>query len=148
MPILLACRELSGDAVAIYSGQRLDVHPEQGLVGECDFILARDAAGPAPARTPGHDPARRRRTTSRVAWANASPRWSATGCSHCAGKVTPRLYGCVTTGEAWQFLRLEGSTVSIDRARYYIDNVGGILAALQAIIAEAPRQDGPAVGAP
>ena len=39
-PILLAGRELSRNAIAIYSGQRLDVQPEQGLIGECDFILA------------------------------------------------------------------------------------------------------------
>src|SRR4051794_41064842 len=45
-PILLASRELSHDAVAIYSGQRLDVDPERGLVGECAFILA--ATPPVP----------------------------------------------------------------------------------------------------
>src|SRR5438105_3659049 len=44
VPILLAARELSGDRFAIYSGQRLDVDPDNGLVGECDFILA---VGPA-----------------------------------------------------------------------------------------------------
>src|SRR5436309_10517550 len=47
VPILLACQELSGGAIAIYSGQRLDVDPEHGLVGECDFILS--AAPPVPA---------------------------------------------------------------------------------------------------
>src|SRR5271167_875548 len=39
-PILLASRELSNRVLTIYSGQRLDVDPAQGLVGECDFILA------------------------------------------------------------------------------------------------------------
>src|SRR5690242_9337896 len=39
-PMLLAGRELSRNAIAIYSGLRLDVKPDQGLVGECDFILA------------------------------------------------------------------------------------------------------------
>src|SRR3954466_14865633 len=39
-PVLLAVRELSGDRVAILSGQRLDVAPARRLVGECDFILA------------------------------------------------------------------------------------------------------------
>src|SRR4051794_4645848 len=38
-PILLAARELSENRFAIYSGQRLDVDPASGLVGECDFIL-------------------------------------------------------------------------------------------------------------
>jgi len=36
-PILLACREMSGGALAIFSGQRLDVDPARGLVGACDF---------------------------------------------------------------------------------------------------------------
>jgi hypothetical protein len=44
------------------------------------------------------------------------------------------LHGCVTTGEAWQFLRLEGSSVTIDRTRIYIDNVAGILSYFQAIV--------------
>src|SRR6516165_10206114 len=38
VPVLLACQELSGGVIAIYSGQRLDVDPDRGLVGECDFI--------------------------------------------------------------------------------------------------------------
>ena len=39
-PILLAVRELSGERIAILSGQRLDVDPDRRLQGECDFILA------------------------------------------------------------------------------------------------------------
>ena len=39
-PLLLACRDLVPGALSIYSGQRLDVDPEQGLTGECDYILA------------------------------------------------------------------------------------------------------------
>src|SRR5437016_6220807 len=40
VPVLLAAQEFAAGAVAIYSGQRLDVDPERGLVGECDYILA------------------------------------------------------------------------------------------------------------
>src|SRR5262245_38953055 len=40
VPILLATREMVPGDLAIYSGQRLDVDPEHGLVGECDYILA------------------------------------------------------------------------------------------------------------
>ena len=45
-PILLACRELVSGELAIFSGQRLDVDPSRGLVGECDYILARTVAVP------------------------------------------------------------------------------------------------------
>lgn len=74
-PILLASRELNGNRFVIYSGQRLDVDPEKGLVGECDFILS--ATGPVlPLQAPIATVVRPRRTTSRGGWASASPRWS------------------------------------------------------------------------
>ena len=47
VPILLACQELGPGPISIYSGQRLDIDPGRGLVGECDFILA--ATSPLPA---------------------------------------------------------------------------------------------------
>src|SRR4051812_28867078 len=40
VPILLAVGERAPGDLAIYSGQRLDVDPEHGLVGECDYNLA------------------------------------------------------------------------------------------------------------
>ena len=45
------------------------------------------------------------------------------------------VHGCVTTGEDWQFLRLEGSAVTIDRVRIYIVNLDLILGAFEAIVA-------------
>ena len=44
------------------------------------------------------------------------------------------VFGCVTTGEDWQFLKLEDGTIWIDQDRYYIDNLGGILGMMQTII--------------
>jgi hypothetical protein len=52
-----------------------------------------------------------------------------------SGESLPAVYGCVTTGEAWQFLRLAEAVVVLARRRVYIDAVGGILAVLQAILA-------------
>ncbi len=135
-PILLASRELSQDAVAIYSGQRLDVQPEQGLVGECDFILA--ATPPVPIL---HAPI--------VTIVEAKKNDVEGGLGPCAAQMVgarllnqkegleeATVFGCVTTGEAWQFLRLREAELAIDKERYYIDNIGAILAVFQAIIAE------------
>jgi hypothetical protein len=136
VPILLASRELSHNAIAIYSGQRLDADPKRGLIGECDFILA--ATPPVPLlRAP------------LVTIVEAKKNDIEGGLGQCvaqmvgarlfnekAGRSPPHIFGCVTTGEAWQFLRLEAAAVSIDRARYYIDNVGAILAVFQAIIVQ------------
>jgi hypothetical protein len=133
-PILLAVRELSGERIAILSGQRLDVDPERRLMGECDFILA--LSEPVP-----------RLRAPLMLIVEAKKNDIEAGLGQCvaqmvaaqiynqrAGQTLPAVYGCVTTGENWQFLQLAGMDVTIDQKRYYIDNVGGILAALQAAI--------------
>lgn len=135
MPVLLACRELSNNAVAIFSGPRLDVSPEQGLMGECDFLLARTAPIPE-LRAP------------LVAIVEAKKNDVESGIAQCVaqligarlfnehtGQHIPAVYGCVTTGEIWQFLRLEGTVVTIDRQRLYLDNLAGILGVFQTILA-------------
>jgi hypothetical protein len=137
MPVLLACRELSNNAIAIFSGSRLDVSPEQGLLGECDFLLARTAPVPE-VRAP------------LVAIVEAKKNDVEAGLGQCVaqmigarllneqtGQHVPAVYGCVTTGEVWQFLRLDGLAALIDRQRYYLDNVAGILGVFQAIVSHA-----------
>ena len=134
-PILLACRELSGGALAIFSGDRFDVDPGRGLVGECDFLLT--LSEPMP-----------RIRSPIAAVVEAKKNDIEAGLAQCIAQMVaardyneeeePRIgavHGCVTTGEAWQFLRLEGTSVTINRTRTYIDNVGGILAMFAAIVA-------------
>jgi hypothetical protein len=137
-PILLASRELTHDVIAIFSGQRLDVDPERGLVGECDFILA--ATPPIPLlRAPRVTIVQAKKNDLEAAVAQCVAQMVAARLfNERAGNLSSRIFGCVTTGDAWQFLRLEPAAVSIDRARYYIDNVGIILAALQALIRQGP----------
>jgi hypothetical protein len=44
------------------------------------------------------------------------------------------VYGCVTTGECWQFLKLTDRTVIIDDDRYYINQIEKIIGCLQAVL--------------
>ena len=142
VPILIAIRDFAPEALAIYSGQRLDVDPARGLSGECDYIIA--LTPPIP-----------RLKAPLVTILEAKKGDVEAGLGQCvaqmvaarlfnerAGEPPHPVFGCVTSGEVWQFLRLDDSTVTIDRTRLFIDNVGGILAALQAIIrgAAAPSQ--------
>ena len=133
-PILLACRERSGNSVAIFSGQRLDVDPARGLSGECDFLLS--LSEPVP-----------RLRAPIVAVVEAKKNDIDAGLGQCIAQMVAArdfnerdgsgpsvIHGCVTTGEDWQFLRLEGTSVIVNRARLYIDNVGGILGMFGAII--------------
>lgn len=145
-PILLAVRELTGGRVAILSGPRLDVDPARRLAGECDFLLSRS------------DPLPRLRAPL-LAVVEAKRNDIEGGLGQCAAQmVAVRLfneraggpagpvYGCVTTGEDWQFLRLGPDGLVIDPARRYINQVGAVLAALLAAVRsnEAEPADPPA----
>ena len=134
VPILLACEELGPGPISIYSGQRLDVDPGRGLVGECDFILA--ATSPLPAlRAPLMIivEAKKNDIESGV-WQCLAQMVGARIFNERSGRAPAPVYGCVTNGEAWQFLRLVEQVAEIDVRRYYINNVGEILSVFRRIL--------------
>jgi hypothetical protein len=133
-PILLAIRELSGERISILSGERLDVDPARRLVGECDFILL--LSEPLPRlRAPITTVVEAKKNDIEAALGQCVAQMVAVQLfNERASKPLPAVYGCVTTSESWQFLRLEGTVLTLDQTRLYIDNVGGILAALRATI--------------
>jgi hypothetical protein len=133
-PVLLTVRLLSKGSLTIYSGQRLDVSSDEGLAGECDFILA--TAPPLPILQ-----------APLVTIVEAKKNDIEAGLGQCAAQMlgaqrfnqqeghTDRVvFGCVTTGEVWQFLVLEAKTVSLDTRRYYLNNVDLILGVFQMIL--------------
>ncbi|HEV3436092.1 MAG TPA: hypothetical protein VG122_01960 [Gemmata sp.] len=135
-PILLAVRELSGNTEGIFSGERFDVDPAAGLSGECDFILTLSHATPI-IRAPA------------IFVVEAKRQDIAAGLGQCAaqmiaarwfdvrqGRPLARVYGCVTTGEDWQFLRLDESTITYDTTRMYRNDLGRILASFMHVVAE------------
>lgn len=133
-PLLVAARELSGRTLALFSGQRMDVDPARGLTGECDFLLSRQEEVPV-LRAPI------------VAVVEAKRGEIEGGLGQCMAQMvgarlfneragrTARIYGCVTTGEDWQFLRLDDAAVVYDTTRRYIrilDELLGVFAHIAA----------------
>jgi|HubBroStandDraft_6_1064221.scaffolds.fasta_scaffold1973118_2 hypothetical protein len=51
-----------------------------------------------------------------------------------AGNTIPTIYGAVTSGTAWQFLRLADSTLSVDLDEYGVHEVGRILGILASMV--------------
>jgi hypothetical protein len=139
MPVLLAARELTEGPLAIYSGARMDVDSARGLTGECDFLLARSDSVPE-VRPPV------------VAIVEAKRGNIEDGVGQCAaqmigaklfgerfGRPSDTIYGCVTSGEVWLFLRLQADQITVDTDRYYLDNLPGILGVFQTILAPPPE---------
>ena len=48
--------------------------------------------------------------------------------------VVPVVYGCVTSGSNWRFLKLDGQVLSIDRSEYHLRELAKILGILVRVI--------------
>jgi hypothetical protein len=125
-PIMLECRShLKG--VNVFSGVRLDGDPEAGLVGECDFILARTRSRLA-LQTPlmvirqatKHD-------VIENLWPCAAQMLGAIKYNERLRPATPHVYGCVTSGYSWMFLKLQGGDLQIHPQHFEVTETGKLL---------------------
>ena len=120
--------------ISLFSGKEFNVDASKGLTGRCDFLMSRK-------------PNSYTITAPVVAIVEAKNEDMVSGLGQCiaemvasqifnqkAGKVIPVIYGVVTTGASWQFLKLEAQTAWIDSTEHYIDRVDIILGILLACI--------------
>lgn len=133
-PILLEFRERNNRQFSLFSGWSFDVDAELGLNGECDFIMSS-----VPFDFEIKVPVFVLRETKGGEIESCLPQ--------CAAQMVaaqlfnerehnsiPAIYGCVTTGVVWRFLKLEGNNLIIDVDVYCLDNVSLILGVLQTIV--------------
>lgn len=133
-PILIELERRNPNTISIYSGEKLDVDEEQGLKGECDFILAK-----SPVSLTMHAPI--------LSLVEAKKSDIKGGLGQCIAQMLGAqrfnelesnsisgIYGCVTTGEDWQFLKLEGNFIWVNNQRYYINELEKILGIFQFIV--------------
>jgi hypothetical protein len=134
VPILVELRKLNNKFFTIYSGETLMADAEKGLKGECDFILAKDT-GSFNINTPIIQVVEAKKNDVEI------------GIPQCAAQLIganvynqqrntnlEQIYGCVTTGDDWQFLKLENNEILIDTRRYYLGNVAELLGVFQQVI--------------
>ena len=133
-PILLELRERNDRRFLVLSGLVFDVDAEQGLNGECDFILSRnpfDFEIQSPVFTLVE--AKKGDIESGLPQCIAQM-IAADILNHRDNKFLPTIYGAVTTGEVWRFLQLTDRDLCIDSETHYLDNLPSILGVLQQII--------------
>ncbi|HRD48532.1 MAG: hypothetical protein JNK95_11695 [Candidatus Competibacter sp.] len=133
-PILLYIRELHQGKISIYSGVRFDVEPEQGLRGICDFVLSKGPILPT-IQTPAFLMVEAKKNDIEEGLGQCSAEMVAAQIfNRREGNDIPLIYGCVTTGEGWQFLRLVNDHLEIDKNRYFIAQLQEILGILNIIV--------------
>jgi hypothetical protein len=133
-PVLLEVRRQVQRTVSLFSGIEFTVDPSRGLSGTCDYLLSL-----SPEQLTIEVPV--------VAVVEAKNDNLKSGLGQCMaemyavrlfnqqkGRELPRVYGVVTTGSLWKFLRLEGDVVSLDVREYPISELGRVVGILVSMV--------------
>jgi hypothetical protein len=133
-PLLFEVRKSLAPHIGLFSGTDFTVAPEEGLNGVCDFLLTRSQ------EESGNEMII---TAPVIVIIEAKKGDMNAGLGQCAaemvaaqrfnneaGELIENIYGAVTTGTQWQFLKLTGHELNIDMTEYAltpIDRILGIL---------------------
>jgi len=133
VPILFELRQRNQQTIAIYSGIMLDVDEPRGLNDECDFILAKgevlhDLQAPIFTIVEA-----KRNDIGGGLGQSVAQMIGARLFNQQENSPLEVIFGTVTTGTEWQFLKLEGNTIFIEKRTHSIENLGIILGILQNI---------------
>ncbi|NES25167.1 MAG: hypothetical protein F6K41_41255 [Symploca sp. SIO3E6] len=138
-PVLLEVRRLFDFQVSFFSGTDFTVEPEVGLNGYCDYILTAsreiyEIRSPVVTLVEAKNENIKGGLGQCIAEMVAAQRFN-----QQQGNKVKSIYGAVTTGTAWKFLKLTAQIVSIDLSDYYIKEVDKILGILAYPFAEVKR---------
>jgi hypothetical protein len=139
-PILIELRKQTNHQISLFSGIDFTVDPEKGLNGNCDYIISRSAELLL-LRSPV------------VMLVEAKKENLNAGLGQCIAEMlaarvynereqnqsmnhNESIFGVVTSGTNWKFLKLEEQFISIDLDEYYLSNIGKILGILLSCITE------------
>ncbi|HBK98647.1 MAG TPA: hypothetical protein DD001_15655 [Microcoleaceae bacterium UBA10368] len=129
-PILVEVRKILQRQVSLFSGEEFTVDSELGLSGICDFLISR-----SPEQILIEAPA--------IVIVEAKKADLKVGLGQCAAEMVAAqkfneinniaiatIYGSVSSGTAWRFLKLEGKILTIDLNDYPVPPVEPLLGML------------------
>lgn len=125
--VLIEVRKKLNHQISLFSGVKFDVDSEKSLTGYCDFIIS-------------NTPEQLFVGSPIIALVEAKNENIIAGLGQCIaemvaaqqfnsqeGNEIPVIYGIVTSGSEWKFLKLIDKQVFIDFDEYHINNVDKIL---------------------
>jgi hypothetical protein len=120
MPLLKEVRRHFKNFI-VYSGYNFDVDNAQGLNGFCDYLLSSSEQS-VEIHSPVFCLVEAKNKTVEEGFAQVGAEmYAAQIFNEKEGKPTPVVYGCVTDGDTWVFLKLENKHLLTDKARYHFD---------------------------
>jgi hypothetical protein len=133
-PVLIEIRKIFNKEISFFSGIELNIDKERDLTGFCDFIISRS-------------PEQLFLNTPVITVVEAKNENIMSGLGQCAaemiasrifnqqeGTTLAKIYGVVTSGNIWKFLKLEGNRIYIDLDEYSIKEISKIVGILCSMI--------------
>ena len=130
-------RRILNRQISVFSGEEFNVDPSVGLNGVCDFLISR-----SPEQLTVEAPA--------IVVVEAKKSDLKSGLGQCIAEMLAveqfnrakeqplgAVYGCVTSGTQWRFLKLEGQIITIDLTDYPLPPVEQILSLLVWMVKDA-----------
>ncbi|MDJ0677116.1 MAG: hypothetical protein QNJ36_17335 [Calothrix sp. MO_167.B42] len=129
-PILLELKRLYPQRVSLFSGKDFNVDIEKGLNGFCDYLIS-------------NSPEQLFITSPVIAVVEAKNENIEAGLGQCMAQMiaaqmfnqkkknpVSQIFGAVTTGSSWKFMRLEENIIEVDLEEYFLNQVSKILGIL------------------
>lgn len=133
-PVLVEIRRICKEGISIFSGIDFTIDSAQGLNGRCDFLISLSEQ-------------QLELTAPVIALVEAKNNNLNSGIAQCIAEMIAAqlfnkkhnqqistIYGIVTTGSLWKFLRLEENTVFLEATETHIENIPRILGTLLVMV--------------
>lgn len=129
-PILLEVRRQANYQISLFSGSDFNVDAEKGLNGYCDFVISRSKEQ-LTINAPVMIIVEAKNENIKGGLGQCMAAMLAAQIFNEQEKNEIKtIYGAVTTGDIWKFLKLEGANLFVDLNNYYIKELNKILGIL------------------
>jgi hypothetical protein len=126
-PLLFELRELLDRQIGLFSGVDFSIDAESGLNGICDFLVTR-SSNELIVKAPAIVLIEAKKGDLNAGWGQcAAEMIAAQKFNALGGEEVLTIYGSVTTGTQWQFLKLTGRDLTIDVTEYPLNPIDRIL---------------------
>ncbi|MTJ48397.1 hypothetical protein [Dolichospermum sp. UHCC 0259] len=133
-PILLELTKKFFNQISLFSGVEFNIEPSQGLSGNCDFLISLSSEFLL-INTPVIVIVEAKKENIKGGLGQCiAEMYAATLFNQREGNEDTEIYGVVTTGEIWKFLKLSGARVQVDLAEYFLNDVNKILGILASAV--------------
>ncbi|MBP0020412.1 MAG: hypothetical protein J7647_23020 [Cyanobacteria bacterium SBLK] len=133
-PMMVELRKYFQRQISFFSGVDFSVEKAKGLTGRCDFLIS-------------YSPKQLEIAVPVVALVEAKNDNIKSGIAQCIAEMVAAqifnerkqnqilcIYGAITTGSNWKFLRLVGRRVDIEAGEHFIGDLEGLFGILLAMI--------------